>query len=202
MTEPSPAASAIRPAGEGASGRTRLARAVIATAAGGLLVLLASGREWAKTSVQVPAGARETVSVTGHAVVSSLPALGIALLALAAAVIAGSGVIRRMIGAVIVLAAAGALGGSIVGRGHVSQTLTDHEPSGLAIAAHGTANGWWLVAAVGAVLALVSGVATAVRGPSWAALGAKYEAPQARARRVNPGVDTWEALDRGEDPTE
>lgn len=198
MTDPSSAAPQVPP---GPSGRVRLARAVVVTAIGGLLVLLASGRRWAKTSLQVPAGARETVSVSGHAVVSSLPALGIALLALAAAIIAGSGVIRRMIGAVIVLAAAGALAGAVVGRGHVSKALTDHEPSGLAIVAHGTANGWWVVAAIGALLALIGGIATAVRGPSWAALGAKYETPQSQPRRVGHGVDTWEALDRGEDPT-
>jgi uncharacterized membrane protein (TIGR02234 family) len=183
------------------NGRVALVRAVVVTAVGALLVLLASGREWARTTVAVPAGPRATVTATGHAVEAALPALGIALLALAGAIIAGRGVIRRIVGVVTALAAAAAVAVAIAGRGHVSKTLTGREPGGLGIAVHATANGWWLVAAIGAALALVAGVLTALRGPSWAAMGAKYEAQAADRRPVTPAVDAWDALDRGEDPT-
>jgi hypothetical protein len=181
--------------------RVSLIRAVLCAAVGGLLVLLASGREWAQTKVQVPAGPRVVVTATGHAIEPALPALGIALLALAAAIIAGRGVIRRVVGIAIALAAAGALVTSVIGRGHVSRTLSAKEPGGLGISVHGSANLWWLVAVVGAVLALASGIVTAARGPRWVALGAKYEAPSTAPRVVTPSVDAWDALDRGEDPT-
>jgi len=183
------------------TGRAGLARAVIGTAVGALLVLLASGRRWSHTTVLVPAGPRTTLSVTGHAVEPALPALGIALLALAAAIIAGRGVIRRVVGAVIALAALASLIVAIAGRGQVSKALTSKEVGIAGIAAHGSANGWWVVAAVGGLLALVCGLVTAARGPAWAALGAKYETPQAQPRSVTPAVDAWDALDRGEDPT-
>jgi hypothetical protein len=56
----------------------------------------------------------------------------------------------------------------------------------------------------GGVLLALSGALLALRGPRWSALSARYEAPAARAaeRPTGPGdAGTWDALDRGEDPT-
>lgn len=167
---------------------------------GGVLVLVASGRVWSTATVNVPGAPASPISVTGHAVEPSLPALGVALLALVAAVIAAKGRLRRAVGVVVVVVAGIALGVSIAGRSSVSSALTSHEIGGLGVPAHGTANGWWIVAAVGGLIAVIAGLAVAVRGGRWAAMGRKYEAPRP-VPASDPADSAWEALDRGEDPT-
>jgi uncharacterized membrane protein (TIGR02234 family) len=179
-------------------------RAVVGVAVAGAVVLVASGRTWASTMVRVPGLSTSDVSVTGHAVEPSLPALGIALLALAAAIIAARGRLRRVVGVVIVAVGAIAFGVAVAGRSAVSSALTHHEVGGAAIPVHGSANGWWLVAAAAALLGVLVGVATAVRGGHWAAMGGKYDAPGTVPSRpaADPAEAAWQALDRGEDPTE
>ncbi|HEX3898626.1 MAG TPA: Trp biosynthesis-associated membrane protein [Mycobacteriales bacterium] len=182
-----------------------LLRAMFGTAVGGLIVLVASGRVWSRMTVHIPAAAATRVSVTGHAVEPSLPALGIALLALAAGLVAARGVLRRAVGVVIALVGAIALVVAIQGRGSVSSALTSHEVGGLAIPVHGSANGWWVVAAVGGLVAMAAGVLAAWRSGEWAAMGRKYEAPdtaQPTVAKGDPADTAWDALDRGEDPTE
>ena len=182
-----------------------LMRALVGVAIAGVLVLIASGRVWSTARVRIPGAAVTRVAVTGHAVEPSLPALGIALLALAAAVLAARGRLRRAVGVVVVAVGGITLGVSIAGRSAVSSALTAHEVGGLGVPAHGTANGWWMAAAFGGLLAVLVGLAVAFRGGQWAAMGRKYEAPQG-GTPVSVGVDsaqsTWDALDRGEDPTE
>ncbi|HVS68461.1 MAG TPA: Trp biosynthesis-associated membrane protein [Mycobacteriales bacterium] len=172
---------------------------------GGVLVLVASGRVWSSTTVNLPGAPASPVSVTGHAIEPSLPALAIALLAMAAAVIAARGRMRRAIGVLITVVGGAAVAVALAGRAAVSSALTSHEIGGLGVPAHGTANGWWVVAAVGAVDAALAGLAVTFGSGTWAAMGQKYEAPQSTAP-VTAGADsavgTWDALDRGEDPTE
>ncbi len=185
-------------------GTRGLVRALVGVAVAGVLVLVASGRVWSTARVRIPGAADTSVSVTGHAVEPSLPALGIALLALAAAVIAARGRLRRVVGIVVAAVGGIALGVSIAGRTAVSSALTSHEVGGLGVPAHGTANVWWLPAALGGLLAVLVGLAVAVRGQRWAALGHKYEAPHAAAPAAGSAdskIAAWEALDRGQDPT-
>lgn len=187
---------------QGAAG---LIRALIGVAVAGVLVLVASGRVWSTTRVRIPGAAVTRVSVTGHAVEPSLPALGIALLALAAAVIAARGRLRRAVGVVVAAVGAIALGVAVAGRSAVSSALTSHEVGGLGVPAHGSANGWCLVAALGGLIAVLVGIAVVTRGGQWAAMGRKYEAPHEGDRAgvaAGSAQGTWEALDRGEDPTE
>jgi len=61
--------------------------------------------------------------------------------------------------------------------------------------------GWPFVALLGALLLLVAGLVTTVRGPGWSALSQRYDAPAAKPRPRDPAVAAWDALDRGEDPT-
>jgi hypothetical protein len=176
--------------------------AVLACAAGGLLVLLASGRRWSHTTLHsVVAGAQSQLSVTGHSVEPALPALGIALLALSAAILAANGALRRLVGAVVVLVAAIAVATAIVGRGHVSSALEDHEVGAQGLAVHASANGWWLVVVVGGLLGVAGGVLTVVRAHAWSGLAAKYDGPTPPAPTKDPATLAWDALDRGEDPT-
>jgi hypothetical protein len=175
--------------------------AVASCFAGGLLILLASGRQWAHTSVRgVEGGAAVALSVTGHQVASSLPALGIALLALSFAIVAASGVMRRLVGVVIVIVSGTAVGVSIAARSDVSAALERREVGAQGIVVHATANGWWLVATIGGLLAVAAGVMTVIRANRWSAMGERYDAPQSKPA-ADPAAGAWEALDRGEDPT-
>jgi uncharacterized membrane protein (TIGR02234 family) len=184
------------------SGRRSLGLAILTIAAGGLLVLVTSGRVWARSSVPALAGGgRTALSVTGHQVAPSISALGFALLALAAAVLAARGVLRRVVGVVVVLIGAATIGVAVTAPGQVSQALENREVGAAGLAVHASANGWWVVALVGGLLATAAGALTVFRGDRWAALGARYDAPTAPPRVTDPAADAWAALDRGEDPT-
>jgi uncharacterized membrane protein (TIGR02234 family) len=178
------------------------AAAVVSCAVGGLLVLLASGRQWAQSTVHnVAGGEPAALTVTGHVVAPALPALGFALVALAAAILASKRVMRRVVGVVIVFVAAATIGVSFSARDDVSGALEHREVGAQGLAVHASANGWWVVAAIGGLLAVVAGVLTVVRGEQWSGLGAKYDAPNTARPTKDPAILAWDALDRGEDPT-
>jgi uncharacterized membrane protein (TIGR02234 family) len=62
--------------------------------------------------------------------------------------------------------------------------------------------GWpWLTLLGGLVMA-VGGALVATRGRRWAALSSSYQVPSARETDAEPtDKGTWDALDRGDDPT-
>jgi uncharacterized membrane protein (TIGR02234 family) len=184
------------------SARRSPAVAVLSCAVGGLLVLLSSGRQWAHTTLVVAAGGNHVaLSVTGHTVAPSLPALGVALLALSAAIIASNRLMRRIVGVVVVFIAAAAVGVGFAARDDVSSALEHREVGVQGLVVHASANGWWVVAVLGGLLALGAGILTVVRADQWSALGAKYDAPTSPAPTKDPAAVAWDALDRGEDPT-
>jgi uncharacterized membrane protein (TIGR02234 family) len=175
--------------------------AVAACALGAFALLLASGRQWAHTTLGGIAGDRTALSVSGHQVAPSLPALGVALLALAAAILAARGVVRRLVGVVIVFVAAAAVGVAVSAPGDVSSALAHRELGAQGLVVHASANGWWLLAAVGGLLGLVAGVLTVFFSEQWTGMGTKYDAPTAPRPAKDPAAVAWDALDRGEDPT-
>ena len=61
---------------------------------------------------------------------------------------------------------------------------------------------WAVLTVIGGLLLLAGGLLVAVRGRRWAALSSSYEAPSAEPVEL-PATDkgTWDALDRGDDPT-
>jgi uncharacterized membrane protein (TIGR02234 family) len=186
------------------SGRVGLVKALAGIAVGGLLVLLASGRVWSTAHVVIPGASAVKLSVTGHAVEPSLPALGIALLALAAGIVAARGRLRAVVAFVVALVGGLCVVVAFVGRSSVSSALRAHELGGAGVPVHGSANGWWVVAALGGLIAFVTGGIAMVRGARWAAMGSKYEVPEARRERevaVDPDQAAWEVLDSGGDPT-
>jgi uncharacterized membrane protein (TIGR02234 family) len=183
------------------NGRRSLGLAIAVIAAGGLLVLLSSGRTWSRASQPSRAGSgRVVLAVTGHQVAPSIPALALALLTLAAAVLAARGQLRRVVGVVVVFIGATTMGVALKAPGQVSQALEHREVGATGLAVHGSANGWWVLTLVGGLLATVAGALTVLRGNRWAALGARYDAPTA-PRPTDPAADAWAAMDRGEDPT-
>jgi uncharacterized membrane protein (TIGR02234 family) len=174
-------------------------------AVGGLLVLLTAGRQWAHANVTnvtgLGGGFPTSLSVTGHQVAPSLTAVGISLLALAAAVLAASGVMRRIVGAVIVIVAGATIGVAATAPGDVSSALQRREVGPTGFAVHASANGWWIVALLGGLLALAAGVMTVFGSKRWSRMSEKYDAPSAPRPTKDPATVAWEALDRGEDPT-
>jgi uncharacterized membrane protein (TIGR02234 family) len=184
------------------SGRRPLGLAITTIAAGGLLVLLTGGRVWARASQPSLVGSGHVaLSATGHQVAPAIPALALALLTLAAAVLAARGALRRVVGVVVVFVGATTIGVTLKAVGQVSQALERREVGATGLAVHASANGWWVLALIGGLLATAAGALTVLRGNHWAALGARYDAPTAPPRATDPAADAWAALDRGEDPT-
>ncbi|HWB66869.1 MAG TPA: Trp biosynthesis-associated membrane protein [Mycobacteriales bacterium] len=190
------------------SSRRAVVEAVLGIAVGAGLLLLSAAETWSRATVTSPGnGASLPLSVTGKDVAPALPALGYALLALAGAVIASRGVLRRVVGALVVFVGAAALGVAVTARGDVSGALEDKELGVRGVAVHAGANGWWVPALLGGLVAVVVGAVVVARSRNWARMGAKYDAPTAPSpataepKPVDPDAQAWAALDRGEDPT-
>ena len=181
--------------------RRPLVVAAAATAVAGLLVLLASGRTWGAVTVRSGVGARQHLSVTGHNVAPGLSALAIALLALSVALLAASGVVRRLVGLLVVVVGAAVLPVAIDGRRSVGRELAQRAFAAGSSSLGGSRAWWWLLAFVGGVIAVAAGAVVAVRGRRWSGMGTRYDAP-GTAPTKDPSLDTWEALDKGHDPTE
>ena len=182
------------------SGRRGLVIAVLGCALAGALVLLCAGRVWGAATVIATAGRPEHLTATGHAAEPSLPALGLALLVLTGAVVASRRALRRLVGLIVVV-----IGGAVIGlvttsRDDVVQVLTRHAFGIKHAVVHVPLSGWAVLAAIGGAAAVVAGGATVLFGTSWPALGARYETPVAKPS-TDAATETWDALDRGEDPT-
>lgn len=188
------------------TGRRELWVWMAATALGGLLVLAASGQAW----VRVLQGGSAAEAPTGGALGPALTPVALAGLAGVVAVLATKGVGRRIIGALLALCGAGAGVAirSALDAGTVTGWLSEQN------AVHAvTAPSWEIaflwpsVAAAGALLLFAGGVVAIVRGATWAGMSARYERdPDQAARRKSAQVSgdraLWDALDRGDDPTD
>jgi len=186
-------------AGPTRAGRRALAYAVLLCLAGAGLAVFAATRTWAVelTTRAAPLPSAQ-VTRSGGDLLPWLPALALVGLAGAGAVLASRGIGRRLVGGLLVLVGVGvAAGGAEGGFGA--------DPGEVRVA-------WPLLCVLGGLLVAGAGVVTAVRGPRWPAMGARYEragAGPAESSLVADGgrVDgrrtaaAWDALDRGEDPT-
>ncbi len=151
-----------------------LATCLAAGLLGGGMVLYGAGQPWS-TAPPVPTVTGDEVNPVGS-LASSLGAV-VLLGTVVVAVTRALG--RRVAGAVVVLAA--------VATGYVT------------LGAGGTWSGWRVLVLVGAALGAAAGTLAAARGPRWAAMSRRYDAPS--APRPEHESDPWRALDRGDDPT-
>ncbi|MDP9241514.1 MAG: Trp biosynthesis-associated membrane protein [Actinomycetota bacterium] len=151
-----------------------LAIACLVALAGGVCVLVATGQRWRPAHAAAVGAA-----VTGQQLVPVARALGLVGLAGVVALLAARGWTRPAVGVALVLSGVGIIGAAAAVLG-------------------GTGVLWPAVTGLGGVLLLAAGGLATVRGRSWPALGARYDAPSTRSRGT---VDAWTALDRGEDPT-
>ncbi|NDL55459.1 Trp biosynthesis-associated membrane protein [Phytoactinopolyspora mesophila] len=185
-------------------------------AAGGVLGLVARGQTWG--SAEVPSAFTVTVADVSGAdlapFVSAVPFVALAAVLLVPAV---RRIGRRVAGAVLViLGAAAIVNAAVVGSDLSARTQrwiagsADHSGS---IEAVTTSAGWVIAAGLGAFAVVVAGLLVAVRGPVWPGMGSRYERPSKQSSgepgpdrpgtesAVVDAADTWDALDRGDDPT-
>ncbi|GAA4977492.1 putative membrane protein (TIGR02234 family) [Nonomuraea thailandensis] len=186
------------------AGRRELWGWVVATALGCLLVLVAAGQAWARVSQGF-----EAVAPTGSDLGPALTPMALAGLAGVVAVLATKGVGRRLVGVLLALCGAGAAAATwaALSGGNVTGWLREQN------ALHGATDIPWQsaplwpgVAVAGALLMVAGGIVAAVRGGSWAGMSARYDrgpgaGSEAKAQ-VKDDRALWDALDRGDDPTD
>ena len=183
--------------------------ALLLLLAGSGLVLLGAGRDWVDATFPArPPLPPVTQTLTGAQVAPGLTALALLGLAGTAALAASRGRGRVAVGVLLALAGAAVVATTAVAfAGGTASALREAAEPGVevpATALPGFALSWVSLVVLGGLLVLASGLVVAVRGPRWSALSARYEAPGgARAARpARPEVAAWDALDRGEDPTD
>ncbi|KJK59657.1 TIGR02234 family membrane protein [Saccharothrix sp. ST-888] len=204
-TSPEPVVSA---AAERRGGRRSLGLMLLLTAVGAVLVLTAVGRTWAEGHLP----AKMEVSVTGSAI-SGLPGgLTLAVMAAAVAVFAVRGLGRIVVGVLAALAGAGVALAAALGASDTSALDAEAARKLALVSAQAelpSHTAWPWVAVAGGVLLALAGLLTVRSGRDWPAMGARYEAPagrsQAGRKQAKPAgtpAELWQALDRGEDPTD
>lgn len=167
-------------------------------AAGGLALLGLRNTWWSTTAKQAGLPPIE-VQVTGAAVVPGAVGLAIVVTAAGLGILAGSLLIRRLVGALVAvvgLASAVWVFAADESRA-LEHGLNNAAVSGAIVTWHHTS--WQLVSSLAFLVAAILGLIIVWKAPTWRSMGAKYEAPT-RAKTEEPS-DFWDALDEGIDPT-
>jgi uncharacterized membrane protein (TIGR02234 family) len=202
------------------SDRRGLVIAIVGGLAAGGLALLGASRPWARAEIAVPGVPSSTIEVSGTSAVPWVGALTLVILAGALAIVPTGGWLRRTVGAVIVLAAAGAAIGVLTAGpatdDALSEELAASPASGgvddAAIVAAADHPAWRWLSLGGSVAGIAVGLLVTARGHRWATMGSRYDAPVSRQRTnaaepepeasaPTDDTDLWRALDEGRDPT-
>jgi uncharacterized membrane protein (TIGR02234 family) len=225
----------------GQQARREYGFALLAGAAGAALILLALRQRWAQAVFTPPKPlTAQVVDVSGTDLAPLAGALALAALAGLAAVIATRGPLRRAAGVLLALFGAGAgvavmtsvtaatvinvaaskvaSPGSAAFSGAAGSTTSGSTSGGALVVSGSTAQAlmtgtpWHVAVLAGALLVFIAGLATALRGPDWPVMSARYDAPGTRdaADRADApdgqprpldAATMWESLNGGEDPT-
>ncbi|MFD7083319.1 TIGR02234 family membrane protein [Streptomyces sp. NPDC002181] len=194
---------------DGRGGRRSVAVALLFGALGASVVLLASGRVWARGTAAVGGGSLP-LTADGRAVTGLPAALAIVGLAALVAVFAVRGRSRLLVSGLLALSGLGAALAAVLAAddrqaldAQAARTTADTAAQVGAL----THTAWPYITAAGGALILVAGLLALRFGSGWPAMGGRYErdgSPRPRkAAAVDPDrpEDLWKALDRGEDPT-
>ncbi|MEY9861958.1 putative membrane protein (TIGR02234 family) [Catenulispora sp. GAS73] len=191
------------------AGRRELSTTVLIALLGGIIAWASAGRPWA-TGLAGVAPNTLKVTASGDDLSAGVTALGLTALAGALALFATQRLARRLVGVLLIAAGVGVAVYAFGERGasHASRVLAD-KAAAKGYATHSMdahMASWWALAAFGGVLVALAGVAAVVRGATWPGMSSRYEnaASKTAARAADTGTakDLWDALDRGEDPTE
>ena len=179
--------------------RRSYALTLLACLAGAALALYAGTRTWSlRVTPRVGMSDLRTAR-TGADVEPWVIGLALVALAGAGALLATHGWARRVLGVLLILVGAGVAAGAVIGRAGL-----DTGEAG----AGGTV--WPIACAVGGVIVAVGGVTAVRRGHLWPGMSARYDRSPAPPEQPAPAADplsppdhraTWDALDRGDDPT-
>jgi uncharacterized membrane protein (TIGR02234 family) len=171
----------------------------------------AAGALWgasALTWVQVQPLVRAPVELTGAAVAPALTGIALVALAGVAGLVATGGVVRRVVGVLLVGAAAWVVAVAVpvwttdpaVLAARAQPTAGD--AAGTLAGQPATATAAPLLALLGALLLLGAGLVVLLREPALPRLGARYAAAGSRPRPAqDPDRAAWVDLDEGRDPT-
>ncbi|XVV02004.1 Trp biosynthesis-associated membrane protein [Actinosynnema sp. CA-248983] len=144
------------------------------------LLVLGAVALWGSSSMTWGATRLEAEATGAQVSPALLPAALLSAAAIAAVVALG-GWVRRLVGAVLVLAGV-AVGFTAVAAGPPVPAL--------------------LVALAGTACVVGAGVVLLVRGGAMPRLGGGYQTPGAAKKSADPEREMWNALERGDDPTE
>ncbi|HUR14090.1 MAG TPA: Trp biosynthesis-associated membrane protein [Mycobacteriales bacterium] len=188
----------------GSRERRELRAVVVLCLAGGLLALEALGRAWASyepsTGVSIDA-LRE--QVRGGQVSPAGEAGAILALAGVLALVASKRRLRQAVGAGIALAGVLVCSGAVIGLVRPARDLAMEALGSTALPSQvDVARGWPALTLLGGLLVVLAGGLTLVRGGRWAGLGSSYQAPGAASPEPATDKAVWDALDRGDDPTD
>ena len=210
---------------------------LLAGAVGSALILFAVRQQWAQAVFAEPKPlGSQTINVSGSDLVPLAGALALAALACLAAVIATRGVGRRITGTLLALFGAGAgaavtasvkaatvisvaaskvaSGESAAISGMAGSTTSGSSSNSSYVASDATGRAimsgtpWHVAVIAGALLIFLAGLFTALRGPDWPVMSARYDAPSARTGRGRgrarslDSATMWESLNGGDDPTD
>ena len=171
--------------------------------AGGILLLIAFAMPWATAQLPLATGvdgATRARAYTGQALFPGAAAAGWVCLASVAGILATRAWGRTVIGIIVVIAglavAVVAVSFAVAPSPAIDAAARAEIGSSVSVAAAVT--GWWALSLLGGVLAAVAGLWTVVRGRRWPAMGARYERTPPRTAAVTP----WDAMDKGQDPTD
>lgn len=184
-----------------AAGRRWYAPTVLGLLVAGGAAWLAAGREWARVTLTTEGLPPDTVVVTGREALPLVAALAVVVVTSALAVLATRGVVRRVVGAVVVIVASIAAVVCLTGAGATDEALrraVEESPAFTGAVPDADAGPWRLLTAIPFLLAAALGVVVVVVGARWPGMSGRYEAPAARRAESD---DPWTALDEGRDPT-
>lgn len=190
--------------------RRELGLAVLLCLLGSCLVLVAAANSW--VVLPLAGGALlpdSTLPIAGSELVPGVRALALVGLAGVVALLATRRAGRVLVGGLLALCGLGVVVSVVRLRTRLDEAVMASAPARETAAAvldgGAEATGWLAVCVVGGLVLLAAGALTVVRGPRWAALSRRYDAPAATTA-PEPSAEAgeravWEALDRGEDPT-
>ncbi len=181
----------------GVSGRTVSAgqrATLLLLAAAGLVGFVAYGQSWVTVTEAVPGLPATVRALSGRDLAPGAGYLPLLLLVAPLAVWATGGWLRRVVGAVALLAGLAVAWAAV----QAAPPLLDTGRLSLGPDAGYTESAWWLLAAGAGVLAALAGLVVAWRSGSWPRMAGRYERTRGPARERS----AWELLDAGLDPTD
>ncbi len=181
---------------------------VLGLLAAGGVAFLAASRQWVDATVASDGLPSDTIEITGSQALPLVSALALVVVTAALAVLATGGRVRRGVGVITVLAAAGGLWVVVTGDSSIDRAFADAVEQSPAFTGGDVPPSsqsvlWPIVAAAAFAIATALGALTVVVGHRWSAMSRRYEAPTGAApTRPTTEADIWKALDEGRDPTE